>query len=320
MDRRRFIEAAAFGTLATLFSPVTQASTGYSRPNKDVVDRTDINNLNKNYFRHATLGSTNPAPVGLRLVCLFDDSLSINDAEYKIQLESMADAVSNEDFQHALFYPGGPQSLAICFVNLSRYIRIPWIDIRKGEDYKFDLLRQEVMDMHKEFPHGPTYLRRGLTDARVAMQNCPWQAKRNVINLITDGTEREPDTSEQSSIKVAEYIKTLADEDETTVNALITLGDNTYSPNIEEWSEKYYYTRPGHYKKDGRPLDPGFIEIVAHDLNDSQKNEIYLVKKAMRMAFRRVALVQVAELDQQHQAPAIMTAQNFASPSMPKIL
>jgi hypothetical protein len=77
---------------------------------------------------------------------------------------------------------------------------------------------------------------------------------------------------------------------------------------MEEWARKYYFTKPGHIKKDGSPLDQGFCEIVAHSLTESHINEIYVKKKAMRMAFRRVVLVQVAEIDNTQQRFAVAPA------------
>lgn len=253
-------------------------------------------------FRHPTLASQSSEPVGLRLVCIFDNSVSMDPVEFEIQSLAMAEAVGSEDFRDAIFYPaGGPQSVAICFTDLHNVLNIPWIDIRKGDDYKLPLLAEEILKFKLSSPRGPTYLARAYKYAGILLENCPWQGRRNVVDMVTDGTEREwlalgePKNSENT----AQVVHELAVKHEATVNALITTGDK-YAPLILELTPKYYITQPGYTRADGTALDAGFFKVVSAGIDDKNtKESLIRFDGAMKLAFRRKLILEtgMVELD-----------------------
>jgi hypothetical protein len=280
MNRRSFLKLAAAGAFAA--SPVLKlAHAQDAAPDASA-------------FLHPTLASSNREPVGLRLVCLFDNSVSMDEVEFEIQSKAMAEAVGSEDFRDAIFYPGGPQSIAICFADLNQKLWVPWMDVRKGDDHKLPRLAEEILKVTLR-PIGPTYLGRAIKHSGVLLENCPWKGKRNVVDLITDGTEREwlhlgePANNEMT----ASIVHELAVKHEATVNALITTGDR-WAPNIVEWTPKYYVTQPGYTKADGTALDAGFVKIVSAGIDDTNtKESLIRFEGAMQMAFRRKLVLEV---------------------------
>lgn len=304
MNRRTFLKAALGGAaqLGVTGLYAQQNTAAGARTNQfEIPVHTE---QSPSSLIHPSLASPSREKVGLRLVNIFDNSISMDSVEFRIQLEAMADAVASQDFRDAVFFPGGPQSIAICFADLGNnsfrqrhiMLRVPWMDIRRGENYKFDLLASSILAIRRTT--GPTYLARSLEMASVLLEHCPWPGDRNVVDLITDGTEREwlfqGDFINQG--KVAEQVDHLARRHEATVNALITPGDR-YAPRIEDFAPEYYVTKPGYTRSDGSPLQAGFVKVVSYAL-DGGAGEQSLVQYegALQMAFRRKLILETAQI------------------------
>jgi hypothetical protein len=239
----------------------------------------------------------------------------MDSVEFEVQSRAMADAVGSEDFRDAIFYPGGPQSLAICFADLNNKLCVPWFDIRKGDDHKLPKLAEEILQFSLT-PIGPTYLGRAYRHAGILLENCPWKARRNVVDMITDGIEREwlglgePANNEMT----AKIVHELAVKHEATVNALITTGDK-WAPNIVEWTPKYYVTQPGYVRADGTALDAGFVKIVSAGIDDKNtKESLIRFEGAMRMAFRRKLVLEVGMVELEDLRRLASVGQNLNTP------
>lgn len=279
MDRRLFLKASA-GALGTMFA----ATTGrvFAQQTEYVVPPVR--------FVHPTLASNNPAQVGVRLVCLYDVSGSIDSTEHDIQLEVMAEAIGSEDFRNAIFYQGGPQSLAICVADFgsTAEMRIGWIDIRKGDDDKLKLLAHEIRQL-KRREVGSTNHATALEYSIQCLDKCPWRGKRSIVDMLTDGENNEGGDSAQR-MDIARDM--LAKKHEATINALITLDGDA---NLEQWARKNLVTESKYIKADGTYLDPGFVKVVATQQTD--QGALVKYHDAMKMAFRRKLILEVAQLE-----------------------
>ena len=278
MDRRSFLKGAA-GSLGAIFLARSGLSFGQ-----------EIAAPAPGGFMHPTLASNSPEKVGARLVCLYDISGSIDNTEHDIQIEVMADAIGSEDFRNAIFYTGGPQSLAICVADFgtTSEMRIGWMDIRKGDDDKLKLLAHEIRQL-KRRETGSTHHAPALELAITALDNCPWAGKRTIVDILTDGENNEGGDSAARMLLARE---TLAKKHEATVNALITLDGD---PNLEQWTRENLITESKYIKADGSFLDPGFVKIVATQQTD--KGALVKYQDAMKIAFRRKLILEVAELE-----------------------
>lgn len=282
MDRRSFLRGAA-GSLGAIFLARSGISFAQENAPGAAVPAPPS-------FIHPTLASNSPDKVGARLVCLYDVSGSIDDTEHAVQLDVMADAIGSDDFRNAIFYTGGPQSLAICVGDFgsTAEMRIGWMDIRKGEDDKLKLLANQIRNL-KRREVGSTHHAPALELAIAALDNCPWAGKRTIVDLLTDGENNEGGDS-AARIEIAR--EALAKRHEATINALITLDNDA---NLEQWTRSNLITESKYIKADGTYLDPGFVKIVATQQTD--KGAIVKYQDAMKMAFRRKLILEVAELE-----------------------
>jgi hypothetical protein len=246
-------------------------------------------NDSANPYIHPKLASKSTEEVGVRLVLLFDTSGSIDDIEYQVQLDAMADAIESEDFKNAVFYRGGPQTIAICVANFDDrvFLNIPWVDIREDEDYKFKALAKEIRSLDRK-SSGLTHQARAFNAAATYLTNSPWEGKRSVVDIITDGRHNGG-----GNLQAAR--ENLAKNHDATINALITL--DTYETRFEEWAQKNLVTQPIHFKEDGSALDPGFVRVVATQQSTRDVGAIKKYKDAMNLAFRRKIFLEVAGID-----------------------
>ena len=119
------------------------------------------------------------------------------------------------------------------------------------------------------------------------LENCPWKGGRNIVDMITDG--------KSSPLSLKGPIEALATKHEATVNALITLDDD--APNLDKFAAKHLVTPSGFVKSNGKPLDPGFVKIVATQLSTKSPGAMVEYHKAMELAFRRKLILEVAGLE-----------------------
>lgn len=285
MNRREFLKASAGGILLGAPGIALSDDTWVYTPPPPTVPKILI---------HPTLASASKEPVGARLICYLDISGSIDDVEFNLQCQATAEAIASEDFRNAVFFHGGPKSIAICIADFGSLadIAVPWVDIRKGDGpKKFLELAHEIHNL-KRRESGSTNHSGALEHAMLLLQHCPWQGKRNIVDLITDGTN---DTGGDT---VADAVDRLARLHEATVNALI-IEDSPEAKTMENWARQYLPTQPKYFRKDGSFLDPGFVKVVAYEKSEESKKATIEYHDAMKLAFRRKLVLEVArrELD-----------------------
>lgn len=243
-------------------------------------------------FRHPSLASTSGDPVGMRLVCVFDVSGSVNTAEHDIQLQAMAEAIGSEDFANAIFFPGGPQSIAISVIDFgsNAELRIPWVDVRKGQVQKLQKLAAEVRGLTRR-ESGSTNQLGALQLSMLSLSKCPWESHRNVVDVITD------DSGDGSEELIREAVHQLAVNHDATVNALMTIDPAYPHKNLEKWAADNLATKPVYFRRDGSFLDPGFVKVVAYEQTKDSVSSIVEYHDAMKLAFRRKVVLEVANME-----------------------
>lgn len=287
MSRRRFLTVAAGGIAAAKlgmfdFDPAHAQGTA---------------DFNPAIFRHSTLASNSTDRVGMRLVCLFDISGSIDNTEYNVQRAAMRDAIASEDFRNAIFFRGGPQSIAICVADFgsSTSLRIPWMDIRAGDEAKLQSLAAEIDGLNRR-ESGSTHQARALDYSGACLANCPWEARRSVVDMITDGKENEF-SGVAGEARIIEVRNNLARQHGATVNALVTVDPNSGDGDLEDWARRILVTPPTFFRPDGSLVEPGFVKVVAYERSEENQRGIVEYHKAMELAFRRKLILEVANLE-----------------------
>jgi hypothetical protein len=249
-------------------------------------------------YKHPTLGSDSTEPVGKRIINYLDISGSRDDEEYKLDKETLAETIESADFKNAIFYPGGPQSVALAFADFGSLseLRIGWLDVRKGQEYKLIQVAKEIRELPRRESGGTSQVA-ALTNAALCLDNCPWQAKRSIVDLFTDGAQN----TNGSNSDVKNNVEMLARNQKATINALITLDEADF----EKWVKDYLLTPPGFFSSDGSPLEPGFCKIVATQRSSSndpgntggQTHTVVEYHKAVQLAYRRKLILETAGIE-----------------------
>lgn len=292
MNRRAFLKAAAcgLGSVAAIKAGMAVAATGDGAASSQMQAQYNQAATGAgNRFIHSTLASNNPDPVGVRLILWFDVSSSIDENEYHAQLDAMASAIRSKDFQDALSFSYGPQSIALCVADFGTNVelRIPWLDVRPGENDKLRALAAEITGLERR-ENGMTSHVSALHHSLDCFQNCPWEAQRSIVDIMTDGKNNNGGSADA----VKAFVKKLATDHEATVNALVTVPYT--QKDLKEWSTKNLVTPGGFIKKDGSALDRGFVKIVAVQ---DRGNTLNKMGDAMRIAFRQKLILEVADLE-----------------------
>lgn len=166
-------------------------------------------------------------------------------------------------------------------------IRIPWLDIRKGDKHKFHQLADEITGLTRRETGSTSHIS-ALGFSMDCLDNCPWEATRTVVDVMTDGKNN----TGGSNTTVKSYVKNLAEDYEATVNALVTVTSS--ERDLDEWARKTLVTPGGFIKQDGRALDRGSVKVVARQDNGNTLNKVH---DAMRIAFREKLILEVADLE-----------------------
>lgn len=280
---------AAAVTLPTL-SRNAMAQNPQNFTDVGALQRWEIDNAGKTLpqnWVHPSMASSTVDDVNLRLICVVDASSSVDYEEWRVQLEVMADALASNDFHDAIFSPAGVGSVALCVVDFGSgaELRIPWMDIRKGEEYKLPLLAEEVRNLLRR-ESGSTYHTRALVKSMECFDHCVWQGDRNVVDIITDG--------KTTGGGAAPLVHKMAVDYRATVNALITLVPTM--PDLEEWAKKKLVTQDI-YNTEEFMLDPGFVKVVATQQSTKNPGAIVKYKDAMKVAFRRKLILETTRYD-----------------------
>ncbi len=291
MDRRSFM--LGIGAVG-LFAAATKD--GYAQVGDG---STDTNRVSSNVippatFVHPQLYSGSTEDVGLAIVCAIDisGSVSSDTGEFQSQIQSLANAIASDDFRESIFYPGGPESVALCVIDFesNSKLQIPWVDFRENNRLKFLQFAEEVRNIRRRSDGG--------TDHSAAMENAaycytymPFGADNKALNIMTDGTGYATTAQQWNRI--------LAQEHEATVYALTT---NTGNDGLNKWAKENLITPPNTYiKENGRPLSGGFVHEVATEhqtqISRAEGGNMAAYNDQVLLAFRRQVILQTASLD-----------------------
>jgi len=302
MNRREFLGGASSAAIVALIAGFNDKAMAQDVPK--ISDYAIQNHEMKNAgatipqgFIHPRLASSNPQDVGVRIVVSFDSSGSIDYSEHRMQLEVLADAIESDDIYDAIFSPGGTESIAICVTDFGSgsELRIPWLDIRKGDGYKLKLLGNEIRALLRR-ESGMTSHTMALQKAQECLENCPWRGKRSLVDILTDGTHNSGGTMND----LHNLVDNLAINHNATVNAFITVA----TPDLEAWSWKNLVTQD---KYNSETIDPGFVKVIATQVSTKTPGAIVEYKDSMKLAFRRQLILETARL-QHNYAPQIRFA------------
>ncbi|GEM_PF-3354111 len=285
-------------------------------------------------FIHPALASNSRDDVGVNLVCVFDSSGSVNDTEYQIQLESMAEAIESPDFIETVLL--GPGSIAITFLEFGEQVRVctGWADFRKGDEWKFKALAEEILAIERVEASGDFH-NEGLRGAMVALDHAPWRAHRTIVDFMTDG-----DNDVGKDGELPGMVNELAIRYGATVNALITYDrmmiEDHGMTGYEEWSRHHLVTKPGYIKPGGIGLDAGFLIAVGMDIPEDNSGspiasarasadagasgsglQTFKFRDEMKRAFRRKIMLEVARGPEFEEFQRTMLASAGASPLIP---
>ena len=245
-------------------------------------------------YVHPTLYTGSTADVGLAIVCAIDisGSVSSDTGEFQSQVQSLANAIASDDFRESIFYPGGPESVALCVIDFesNSKLQIPWVDFRENDRHKFLQFAEEVMNIRRR-SNGGTDQSSAMENAAYCYSNMPFGADNKALNIMTDGTG--------NATTAQQWNRILAQEHEATVYALTT---NTGSTWLNEWCEDNLITPSNRYtKRNGRPLSGGFVHEVATErqtqITRAEGGNMAAYNDQVLLAFRRQVILQTASLD-----------------------
>lgn len=290
-DRRKFLKQALALGLGAVFAPAVAAQDMYDPDAAALQARFAQATAGlPTVYKHETLGSDSTEDVAVRLVCYFDISGSIDNEEHRFQLEAMAAAIESDDFKQAVFARGGPGSLAITIADFddTAAMRIPWVDFRdrEADDHKFAALAEEIRNIPRR-ANGMTSQARALQNSMLLLDNAPWGADKSIVDILTDG---KINTAAEALEPARQLLTTRY---EATINALVTETSN--ETDTRDWAEENLRTLPGHVKRNGSLLEPGFVKVVATQRTNSGGLSEY--NRAMQAAFKRKLILEVAGID-----------------------
>lgn len=197
----------------------------------------------------------NTDPVGFLVMIGLDESGSINSAngEYAAQKEAAAAAIEHPDFRDTIFSSPDEnlRSVAICVMSYdeSSYLNIGWMDFREHDADRFRSFANNIRNIERHSTGGGTEHAPLLAHAAIAMRECPWEYRRGILNVATDGT-----STKRNELRTLREL--LAIDYKTTVNSLIT-ETNAFSFTNSSFARDHLRTQPNPY------VPEGFTEIVA---------------------------------------------------------
>ncbi len=156
-------------------------------------------------YRHPTLASDSTQPVGIQLVLAMDNSGSMSDEEYAVELQASAESINSQLVRSAIKYKTGLTSAAIAVLDFDSWaeLRIGWVDIRGSEindkpykpgdpesskaPDKLDQLAQEIVSLQRRSA-GSTDVHSAVKLSKDLFLGCPWEAKeRRILDVFGDG-------------------------------------------------------------------------------------------------------------------------------------
>lgn len=247
-------------------------------------------------YKHPTLASRSNDEVGVAIVLMIDISGSIDNADYDAQVQSLARAIGSDNFRDAIFLQGGVDAVAISVIDYGTSVRmrIPWVDIREGDDDKLQKLAREIFNLERR-ESGSTNQADALDFAAMALDNLPWDAKQKNVQIITDGEHNHGGNQDQALKDGVENVR----EAGASLDAFLIIDANN-TGDLEEYADEKLRTTEATETDDGHIVDEGFVVVVA--TNKSPSNPGALVKYYQDMLRALVIRLrpETASLDPRH--------------------
>jgi len=132
--------------------------------------------------------ATAQSPVALELVLAIDTSTSVDDTEFALQQNGLANALTSNEVLQAIEL-NGPRGVAIMVMQWSgqeaQFTSVPWTLLTNAQE-TFDLAAR--IRSAPRLTYGFTDVAGAITFAHAALDTNPWVGARRVIDVSGDGT------------------------------------------------------------------------------------------------------------------------------------
>lgn len=227
-------------------------------------------------IKHPDLASDSTEPVGAQLILAMDNSSSMKDDEFEIQLHATAHGLNSELFRNAIKYKSGDNSVAIAVIQFDSKAkpRIPWVDIRGDEindkpyqpdpvtglinpeksSYapdKLDALAREIASLPR-LGSGGTEFEPAMRLSYELFSHAPWQVtERRILDIFSDGREWGYDKEKAQLVSLGVTINAFAILNETPdLDEQYREGDQDHGTILV--TQKYVESADGIYSEPGR--------------------------------------------------------------------
>lgn len=177
-------------------------------------------------------------PYDLALVLAIDCSYSVDDREYRLQLDGLAKAFRSPEVQTAIAQgTHGKISVTVVLWSSVKYqvVVVPWTDIAGPRDA--DALAAAIERAPRAIPVGGTSISQALLFANQLFQSGPARATRRVIDVSSDGRNN----SGRAAPLARDQVTALG----TTINALVVPSPEWSV--LDKWFERNVVGGPYHF-------------------------------------------------------------------------
>lgn len=185
---------------------------------------------------HATRGRAQAFEVDLALVLAIDCSYSVDDGEFRLQMEGLGRAFSKDDVRRAI-RSGKLGRIAISLFHWSnaanRRIVLPWTILSGGDDTL--LVSETILALPRTLAQGGTSISSALLFAQAMLIKGP-AAERRVVDISSDGRNN-------TGILVSQVRDELVSQG-TIINGLAILNE---WPTLDKYFEKEVVGGEGHF-------------------------------------------------------------------------
>lgn len=163
-------------------------------------------------------GASSQERLDMALVLAVDTSQSVDNAEFGLQIQGMADAFRHPAVSHAIQL-GAPNGLAVTLLQWSgkteQVQSIDWTILRNENDsYAFGA---RIAGVQRAFNRGGTALGQAIAGSLDLLQNAPFRARRLVIDVSGDGANNDG--------PLPRHVRDMARDSGVQVNAVAILNE-----------------------------------------------------------------------------------------------
>ncbi len=217
-------------------------------------------------YLHPTLYSKSKEPVGVGWIFALDISSSVENPEFRAQMDAIIETVSRDDFREQIFSGGGPGSACIMIVDFGSDSKVVMgaVDLREDDSKKIDDLVAALKTISRRSSQGSTYHTGAMKNAGIFMEALPFEVERMNLLIYTDGTG----PSDNSSLEEYRGYKQSLAEQGVVISTLVTRTNFSGKTDVYDFALANMTTPPNTYKKNGSAgfLSAGVTTEVAHEV------------------------------------------------------